>query len=551
MIARFKEVSKKPETFKYTAVLSLIIFLFLQFNWTTIVTLALIFASLVQLLRIQYFKLQERGFISLLPRTLQVHLLDRSIFDLLCDIWYIPKISLYIKAFFKPFVQNISPEEAACALQELPDSAKRAIMTKGLINFLPNFMQSAIMPQQNQEVESNNSNNTNLPYLKQRYFDEDNEDQDSLGSTNTTKSAKSNNLQADDYLYDKIHRNLDSNIFIAPHAPKHPLSSLIQDDEYQDQIYNNDFQYKTNTNSSNNQYSNKQQRNLSLKEMTIDENRDSSLERRQPLRSLNKNAQHEFSFNNNLFKLSQNEPNTFIKSQDNKMQKNVRWSNHSLHQSTSSEDEHLLNSSSQNFYDIFHNRGALSDEELPKTKLIASSSAQIISSSEDVTKSPTSSQKLKPKIADKWDKLELFRNKIKQNYQKFIQIKQTQEQGANITNKPNLISSARSILNLFHNIMELKKMGNLSNIDNKKLIKIFIASSIFMGAQVMTSRRARRWMINSSLMLLYIFSFLLTTGTLGIIAVKYHHEQQQKQILNKKVVISKQSQNKDEKSNSN
>ncbi|EAR99783.2 transmembrane protein, putative (macronuclear) [Tetrahymena thermophila SB210] len=549
MIARLKEVSKKPETFKYTAALSLIIFLFLQFNWTTIVTLTLILASLVQLLRIQYFKLQERGFISLLPRTLQVHLLDRSIFDLLCDIWYIPKISLYIKAFLKPFVQNISPEEAACALQELPDSAKRAIMTKGLINFLPNFMQSAIMPQQNQEVESNNMDNTNLPYLKQRYIDEDNEDQDSLGSTNTTKSTK---FQAEDDLYYNIHRNLDNNIFIAPHAPKHPLSALIQGNDYQDKVYQNDYQYKTNNNNNNNtQYSNKQQRNASLKEITIDEKRDSSLERRQPIRSLNKNAQHEFSFNNNLFKLSQNEPNTFIKSQDNKAQKNVRWSNHSLHQSTSSEDEHLLNSSSQNFYDIFHNRGALSDEELPKTKLIASSSAQIISSSEDISKSPSSSQKLKPKIADKWDKLELFRNKIKENYQKFIQIKHNPEQGANITNKPNLISSARSILNLFHNIMELKKMGNLSNIDNKKLLKIFIASSIFMGAQVMTSRRARRWMINSSLMLLYIFSFLLTTGTLGIIAVKYHHEQQQKQILNKKVVISKQNQNKDEKSNSN
>ncbi|KAL4487183.1 hypothetical protein ABPG72_017902 [Tetrahymena utriculariae] len=549
MIARFKEVCKKPETFKYTAALSLIIFLFLQFNSTTIITLALIFASLVQLLRIQYFKLQERGFISLLPRTIQVHLLDRSIFDLLCDIWYIPKISLYIKAFIKPFVQNISPEEAACALQELPDSAKRAIMTKGLINFLPNFMQSAIMPQQNQEVESNNNNNKNLPYLKQRYIDEDNEDQDSLGSTNTTKSTK---FQAEDDIYDNIHRNLDNSIFITPHVPKHPMSSLISGNDYNDKIYQNHYQYKTNTNNSNNQYSNKQQRNLSLKEITIDENRDSSLERRQPLRSLNKNAQHEFSFNNNLFKLSQNEPNTFIKSQDNKTQKNVRWSNHSLHQSTSSEDEHLLNSSSQNFYDIFHNRGALSDEELSKTKLITSNSVQIVSSSEDIAKSPTSSsQKLKPKISDKWDKLELFRNKIKENYQKFIQIKHNSEQGNNIANKPNLLSSARSILSLFHNIMELKKMGNLSNIDNKKLLKICIASSIFMGAQVMTSRRARRWMINSSLMLLYIFSFLITTGTLGIIVVKYHHEQQQKQILNKKVAISKQSQNKDKKSNSN
>jgi len=60
--------------------------------------------------------MRQRGIIGYLPRTLQIHLLDRSIFDLLCDFWYIPKASQYLKAFIKPFVQNISPEQAATAL---------------------------------------------------------------------------------------------------------------------------------------------------------------------------------------------------------------------------------------------------------------------------------------------------------------------------------------------------------------------------------------------------------------------------------------------------
>jgi len=34
-------------------------------------------------------------------------LLKRSIFDILCDIWYLPKILLYLKAFFGPFIFNI------------------------------------------------------------------------------------------------------------------------------------------------------------------------------------------------------------------------------------------------------------------------------------------------------------------------------------------------------------------------------------------------------------------------------------------------------------
>lgn len=64
-------------------------------------------------------------------------------------------------------------------------------------------------------------------------------------------------------------------------------------------------------------------------------------------------------------------------------------------------------------------------------------------------------------------------------------------------------------------------MGNLKSIDNKTLVKVMLASSTFMTIQLITSRRARRWMINTQLIVLYILSFLLATGSLGVMLLKY------------------------------
>jgi len=50
------------------------------------------------------------------PQGIRDALMKRSIFDLLCDIWFMPKFSLYIRAFLKPFVANIDPENVLHSL---------------------------------------------------------------------------------------------------------------------------------------------------------------------------------------------------------------------------------------------------------------------------------------------------------------------------------------------------------------------------------------------------------------------------------------------------
>jgi hypothetical protein len=52
-------------------------------------------------------------------------------------MWNHSSLSVCIKTFLKPFIQNIEPENAIEALEELPQNAKEILYTKGIINLMP------------------------------------------------------------------------------------------------------------------------------------------------------------------------------------------------------------------------------------------------------------------------------------------------------------------------------------------------------------------------------------------------------------------------------
>lgn len=66
-----------------------------------------------------------------------------------------------------------------------------------------------------------------------------------------------------------------------------------------------------------------------------------------------KNSKHEFSFNNNLFKLSSDQPNTF---ENISNKRNKKPSSFTSSECENNEDDELNHSSASNFYDIFHSR---------------------------------------------------------------------------------------------------------------------------------------------------------------------------------------------------
>jgi hypothetical protein len=68
-------------------------------------------------------KLIEKGLIVYLPSKTQHILRERSLFDLMCDFWFIQNASI-VKVLLKPFFVQIQPDRAAEVLDELNPGMK-------------------------------------------------------------------------------------------------------------------------------------------------------------------------------------------------------------------------------------------------------------------------------------------------------------------------------------------------------------------------------------------------------------------------------------------
>lgn len=70
--------------------------------------------SLFKIVTTKTEKVLSRGLINYLPETWRNALLNRSILDILCDLWFIPSLSLYIKAMVMPmFDKSIRPSDVS------------------------------------------------------------------------------------------------------------------------------------------------------------------------------------------------------------------------------------------------------------------------------------------------------------------------------------------------------------------------------------------------------------------------------------------------------
>lgn len=81
-----------------------------------------------------------------MPTTIQKFLLEGSIFDALCKIWFMPSVSLYIKRFFLPFFVKMSREEVYSMIHEINPSLATKLGTKGILFILPSSFQKILLP---------------------------------------------------------------------------------------------------------------------------------------------------------------------------------------------------------------------------------------------------------------------------------------------------------------------------------------------------------------------------------------------------------------------
>lgn len=112
-------------------------------------TIAMFWLSLVLLktyLKRFISKLIEKGLIVYLPEHTQRTLRERSLFDLMCDLWFIQSASL-VKVLLKPFFVSVQPDRAVEVLDELNPDMKERMLTKGIINILPKPIKTILSPE--------------------------------------------------------------------------------------------------------------------------------------------------------------------------------------------------------------------------------------------------------------------------------------------------------------------------------------------------------------------------------------------------------------------
>ncbi|CAD8145087.1 unnamed protein product [Paramecium octaurelia] len=122
---------------------ALLLFSCLTYIWFTFISLkftiiiALTFFSLLVLFKIRWAKIKRKGFLNNVSNKLRKILLERSLFDILCDIWYFETIKRHVRVFLSPFLIKKSPEEIIESFEDINPQLKEAILRKGTINLFP------------------------------------------------------------------------------------------------------------------------------------------------------------------------------------------------------------------------------------------------------------------------------------------------------------------------------------------------------------------------------------------------------------------------------
>jgi len=128
--------------------LAAIIFVFSLFSASTVFSFSLLVTTFLCFVGLSFYELWKKGFVYCLSPQLQNVLLQRSLFDIICDIWFIPDIVLYFRVLFLPFFAKIEPSAAINQFKELSPTAQKFFLQKGLVHLLPQCIKNTVLPSQ-------------------------------------------------------------------------------------------------------------------------------------------------------------------------------------------------------------------------------------------------------------------------------------------------------------------------------------------------------------------------------------------------------------------
>ena len=92
------------------------------------------------------------GLISYLPAYLRNFLLHRSIFDVLCDQWFYPRLRTLALIFVKKSISIPCPKKAIRELRALPRDFREKIQTRGMALLLPSTLMNLLVSENMRKV---------------------------------------------------------------------------------------------------------------------------------------------------------------------------------------------------------------------------------------------------------------------------------------------------------------------------------------------------------------------------------------------------------------
>lgn len=122
---------EKKELFLIIVLLFSIIWLLLIiFSPYTLLCLFILITCISSLVYLRFEKFRRLGIINLLPKGIKYLLLNKSLLDILMDLWHLPTICYYLKFILNPIIYGLTPEQSLETIQLLDENVQDILKTK-------------------------------------------------------------------------------------------------------------------------------------------------------------------------------------------------------------------------------------------------------------------------------------------------------------------------------------------------------------------------------------------------------------------------------------
>ena len=467
--------------------LSIFCFFHSLFSYYTLFSFSLAILASFLLIKNCVEEIHKNGLINFLPKRLQTFLLNRSIFDVLCDLWFIPKIGLYIKAFAGPFYYEYTPEKALTNFEVI--GLTRAVTVKGFLNLFPGLKKVLLPP-----------NRPKSPIKRLGIKADDINNKDEIDSDDSSSSVSSLPPEEEKKGDTDMKADYSSN-------PNFPMKNP---EENANKSLDENIQINSNYNTFVNIQSTVIFRSDAFKSQNIPliirDDQKKPMEGTIPLKT-NKKSKRSPQFINGI--ISNKQPKNFF--YDDIFEKD---NNHQILEKTT-EFQNLkdsnINKKPPNFKsNKFPSFPIINDDlpiDIPKTKVISSCKK---SEKEALDKIKRASIILDEDVlvSNAWDNIKKFELK-KLEEKKKIDNGEVEEE-----------EQVRGVFNIVQLMNEIKKNGILSKINNQVLMKLLGVSAIGLLLQLKYNKKARAWIINSLMYMGFSGIFLLFGSSLALLIVK-------------------------------